>query len=114
MQQITQKFTLDIMWGKVPFQHIHKLARGNTGGILVDHGIPRRLMFWTQSMVTFVPILCRNKDGDRYRWAFSRVYGPCDQSASTRLWEEFSRVMEEWKVPWCLDGDFNVVRFPSK
>jgi hypothetical protein len=30
------------------------------------------------------------------------------------LWEELAGVRSWWGVPWCIGGDFNVVRFPSE
>ena len=30
------------------------------------------------------------------------------------LWEELSGVSSWWGVPWCVGGDFNVVRYPSE
>ena len=30
------------------------------------------------------------------------------------LWEELCGLNSWWSVPWCVGGDFNVVRFPSE
>ena len=30
------------------------------------------------------------------------------------LWEELSGLRSWWDVPWCVGGDFNVVRYPSE
>ena len=30
------------------------------------------------------------------------------------LWEEMSSLHSWWNVPWCVLGDFNVVRFPME
>lgn len=30
------------------------------------------------------------------------------------LWEELFGLCSWWNVPWCVGGDFNVVRFPSE
>ena len=30
------------------------------------------------------------------------------------LWEELAGLMSVWEVPWCIGGDFNIVRFPSE
>ena len=29
------------------------------------------------------------------------------------LFEELSSFMSSWDIPWCLGGDFNVIKFPS-
>ena len=29
-------------------------------------------------------------------------------------WEELAGVLSWWDVPWCIEGDFNVTRFPSE
>jgi hypothetical protein len=29
------------------------------------------------------------------------------------LWDELVGLMSWWEMPWCIGGDFNVVRFPS-
>ena len=29
------------------------------------------------------------------------------------MWEELIRLINWWDVPWCLGGDFNIIRFPS-
>jgi hypothetical protein len=51
---------------------------------------------------------------DGFSWAFVRVYGPnsdCDRRYS---WEELASLISLWNVPWCIEGDFNVTRFPSE
>jgi hypothetical protein len=30
------------------------------------------------------------------------------------MWDELAGVCAWWGLPWCVAGDFNVVRFPSK
>lgn len=29
------------------------------------------------------------------------------------MWGELSEVYEEWKRPWCVAGNFSIVRYPS-
>ena len=30
------------------------------------------------------------------------------------MWEELGAISGLWGDPWCIGGDFNVIRFPSK
>ena len=30
------------------------------------------------------------------------------------MWEELAGLYSWWNLPWCVDGDFNAIRFPSK
>jgi len=49
-----------------------------------------------------------------FEWAFTGIYGPKSMTDGRFLWEELARVFSWWSVPWCVGGDFNVVRFPSE
>ena len=51
---------------------------------------------------------------DQLVWAFTSVYGPNLLRDRRFLWEELCGLNRWWSVPWCVGGDFNVVRFPSK
>ena len=51
---------------------------------------------------------------DHFIWAFTGVYGPNSDRDRRFLWEELSGLRSWWDVPWCVGGDFNVVRFPSE
>jgi hypothetical protein len=41
------------------------------------------------------------------------VYGPNDDKERRDLWAKLAGLMSWWEMPWCIGGDFNVVRFPS-
>ena len=45
-------------------------------------------------------------------WVFFGLYGPCNSKEKRELWEELAVVKGLWGDPWCIAGDFNVVRFP--
>jgi hypothetical protein len=47
-------------------------------------------------------------------WGFSGVYGPLRAVERRLMWEELAGVSAWWDVPWCVGGDFNTVRYPSK
>lgn len=96
------------LWGRHPIRFIHKPVEGRAVGILVIWNSKSIEVTNSRIGEFFISVLCRNKE-DGSRWAFSGVYGPCAQEASLRLWEELSNILNYWKVPWCLGGDFNVV-----
>ena len=49
---------------------------------------------------------------DQFFWAFTGVYGPNSLRDRQFLWEELFGLYSWLNVPWCVGGDFNVVRFP--
>uniref|UniRef100_A0A2N9GWZ4 Reverse transcriptase domain-containing protein n=1 Tax=Fagus sylvatica TaxID=28930 RepID=A0A2N9GWZ4_FAGSY len=51
---------------------------------------------------------------DQYEWAFSGVYGPQSDRDKRLMWEELSGLASWWGTPWCVGGDFNVVRYPME
>ena len=51
---------------------------------------------------------------DKREWAFLGVYGPQSDRERLLMWEELAGVAGWWGTPWCLGGDFNVVRFPTE
>ena len=40
--------------------------------------------------------------------------GPNDDGQRSILWEELSWVCARWPIAWCIVGDFNIIRYPSK
>jgi len=51
---------------------------------------------------------------DTLRMGLIRIYGPNDDALRVGLLEELEKFISMWDVPWCLGGDFNVVRFSSE
>jgi len=51
---------------------------------------------------------------DSFEWGLIGVYGPNDDHMRCVLFKELSFIMSSWDIPWCLGGDFNVIRFPSE
>jgi len=49
---------------------------------------------------------------DEFFWAFARVYGPYLDALRCSLWDELASLSSWWVLPWCIGGDFNVIRFP--
>ena len=86
---------------------------GASGGVLLmwDNRVVEKL----EEAVGHFSVSCKFKNVvDQFVWAFTGVYGPnCDRDRGP-FWEELSGVCSWWDVPWCVGGDFNVVRFPSE
>ncbi len=51
---------------------------------------------------------------DGFDWACSGVYGPHTDGERLELWNELSVVKHRWASPWCVIGDFNIIRVPSE
>ena len=60
-------------------------------------------------------ISCRFKNvSDQFEWAFTSIYGPNLNREHQFMWEELAGLTSWWNLPWCLGGDFNVIRLPSE
>lgn len=53
-------------------------------------------------------MLSQRKFGD---WFFSGVYDPFSFSDVVDFLGELDDIMGRWDIPWCIGGDFNLVRF---
>lgn len=45
-------------------------------------------------------------------WMFVRVYGPPKQGEVVDFMVELDDIKGRWNLPWCIGGDFNMVRCP--
>ncbi len=86
---------------------------GASGGILIMWD--KRVMEQVDEAIGHYSLSCKFRNvADRYEWAFTGVYGPNVDSERGVLWDELAGINSWWDVPWCVGGDFNVVRFPSE
>ena len=51
---------------------------------------------------------------DDLSWIFTGVYGPTAYGCRELLWEELGAIRGLWGDPWCIGGDFNMLRFPNE
>lgn len=100
-------------WGRRPFKFMHKSAIGRAGGILVAWNTNSVEVSNNYTGEYSISVICINKE-DGYRWGFTRVYGPFNQSTNSIFGEELSSIRNRWQLPWCIGGDFNVVRSPKE
>ena len=88
-------------------------ARGATGGLLFfwDNRVLENLE--VESGGYSISVRFRNC-ADGFFWIFFGVYGPMMGNEKEDLWEELGAIRGLWEDPWCIGGDFNVVRFPEE
>ena len=51
---------------------------------------------------------------DGFDWVGTGLYGLTHDEIRPDLWSELKVVCQQWVQPWCIFGDFNVVRFPNE
>lgn len=57
-------------------------------------------------------ISCRFKNCEyHFVWIFTRMYGPTLGSKKEDFWGELGAIKGLWADPWCVGGDFSIVRF---
>ena len=60
-------------------------------------------------------ILCRFKNcEDGILWIFTRVYDPMCRRNRESFWDELGGIRGLWSDPWCIGGDFNMIRFSGE
>lgn len=75
----------------------------------------RRVAEKIEDFVGSYSVACSFKSvSDDFLWAFAGVNGPNLDNNRRALWEEIVGVCSWWDLPWCIRGDFNVIRFPSE
>lgn len=83
--------------------------RGHSGGILV---------FWDSIVLKLLEVelgmhslSCKFKNcDDNFIWMFTRVYEPVSNIDREELSAKLGNIRRLWSDPWCIGGDFNVVR----
>uniref|UniRef100_A0A2N9EFL4 Reverse transcriptase domain-containing protein n=1 Tax=Fagus sylvatica TaxID=28930 RepID=A0A2N9EFL4_FAGSY len=90
-------------------RHLQRKARGIL--LMWDSRIVEKL----EGAVGYFSVSCKFKNVEDHQvWMFTGVYGPNINSDRRLMWDELAGIRSWWDVPWCLGGDFNVVRFPAE
>jgi hypothetical protein len=88
-------------------------SNGASGGILLMWN--KRVVEKLDDAVGYFSVSCKFRNiEDQKVWMFTGVYGPNGDRDRRLMWNELAGIRSWWDVPWCLGGDFNVVRFPSE
>ncbi|RVW33931.1 Transposon TX1 uncharacterized 149 kDa protein [Vitis vinifera] len=57
---------------------------------------------------------CFRNVEDGFCWVLSGVYGPSVKVEREEFLSELGAIRGLWNEPWCVAGDFNMIRFPSE
>ena len=63
--------------------------------------------------VFFVSVVFEDLENNK-ECIISVVYGPNANQRRTDFWRELDRVRAKWNGPWCIGGDFNIIRLPEE
>uniref|UniRef100_A0A2N9EXD0 Reverse transcriptase domain-containing protein n=1 Tax=Fagus sylvatica TaxID=28930 RepID=A0A2N9EXD0_FAGSY len=101
------------IWGSPFVGWEFQASEGASGGVLLlwDKRVVEQLDVAKGEFTLSCKFKCVE---DGLEWMFSGVYGPNRDSDRRLLWEELAGIGSWWSLPWCIGGDFNVVRFPSE
>ena len=99
------------LWSLPQVDWLYLGSDGASGGILLMWD--RRVVEKIDEAVGHFSVSCRFRNVvDNQEWAFSGVYGPHTVRERLLMWEELGGLASWWDIPWCLGGDFNVIRYP--
>ena len=101
------------IWGSPFVGWDFQAAEGASGGMLLmwDKRVVEQLDVAKGVFTLSCKFKCMESD---LEWMYSGVYGPNRDSDKNLLWEELADIGSWWSLPWCVGGDFNVVRFPNE
>ena len=67
---------------------------------MLDHLIG---LFYVSAMVREVQL---DKE-----WIISSIFGPSGSGSRESFWRELAYIRNKWSGPWCLRGNFNIIRY---
>ena len=88
-------------------------SRGAVGGILVfrDNKLVELVDLVEGVFLNFMSF---KNCVDGIVWVFTGVYGSVCSRDRENFWEELGSIKGLWSDPWCVGGDFNLLRFPEE
>jgi hypothetical protein len=112
LQHVTREIARSL-WGNAHTDWCHLGSQGASRGILLmwDRRVVEKLEVCEGRFI----IACSFRSvEDNFEWAFAGVYGPNEENDQQLLWDELVGIMSWWEVPWCIGGDFNIIRYLSE
>jgi hypothetical protein len=101
------------VWGCVHVDCVYLGSRGASGGILLMWD--KRVVEKIEEYVGQYVVACAFRSVTaNFNWGFAGVYGPNDDGERRGLWDELAGLRNIWEMPWCMEGDFNIVRSSSE
>uniref|UniRef100_A0A2N9GN59 Reverse transcriptase domain-containing protein n=1 Tax=Fagus sylvatica TaxID=28930 RepID=A0A2N9GN59_FAGSY len=101
------------IWGNRFVDWVALDAVNTAGGVLLLWD--KRVLELIDSAVGKFSVSCLWKGLlDGFEWVGTGLYGPTCDEIRPDFWSEVKNVRQQWAQPWCVFGDFNVVRFPSE
>lgn len=101
------------VWGGLPAGWVCCESMRTSGGILViwNRKVLSKVDQWVGEFS--VSVVLKEVNG-KAKWTVTSVYGLTDSRIRHVLWEELDSIQRRWSGPWCLGGDWNVIRFLSE
>ena len=101
------------LWGSPHVDWISLGSNGASGGILLMWD--KRVLEKINEVHGYFSLSCKFRTvAIQFEWVYTGVYGPNIDRERGFFWDELSGIISWWEAPWCIGGDFNVVRFPSE
>uniref|UniRef100_A0A2N9J6S4 Reverse transcriptase domain-containing protein n=1 Tax=Fagus sylvatica TaxID=28930 RepID=A0A2N9J6S4_FAGSY len=101
------------LWGSPHVDWISLGSNGASGGILLMWD--KKVLEKIDEVHGYFSLSCKFRTvASQFEWVYTWVYGPNIDRERGFFWDELSRIISWWEAPWCIGGDFNVVRFPSE
>ena len=109
--ELINRGVISSLWGGQYLDWLYLGSVGVSGGILLMWD--NRVVDKVEEAVGRFSVSCKFKNVvDHFVCAFTHFYGPTSDRDRSFLWEELAGLRSWWDVPWCVEGDFNVVQFP--
>ena len=101
------------IWGNRFADWVSLDAVNTAGGVLLLWD--KRVLELADSIVGKFSVSCLWKGLlDGFDWVGSGLYGPTRDEIRPEFWNEMKGIRQRWAQPWCVFGDFNVVRYPNE